>query len=90
MQVARSARRLLADKALLLVCDVQDKYAPKTYKYDGVVESVGMMCEVAAMFSIPALITEQNPPVFGDTYPDLLKKLDKSLDTKTTKTYLPK
>jgi hypothetical protein len=86
MEIAKTARKLIGEKALLFVCDVQDKFAPKTYKHEGVVEAVGMMCEVAGMFSIPTLFTEQNPPVFGDTYPDFFKKLDKAPYFKTAKT----
>lgn len=87
MQTASTVKRLIADKALLFVCDVQDKFAPKAYKPEGVIEAVGMMCEVARMFAIPTLITEQNPPVFGDTYPDFIKKLGQTPYTKTAKTY---
>jgi hypothetical protein len=57
MEIAKVAKRLVSDKALLFLCDVQDKFTPKAYKYEGVVETIGMMCEVAKFFNLPTLIT---------------------------------
>jgi predicted N-formylglutamate amidohydrolase len=61
--------RLSRNKALLLVCDIQDKFAPKSYGNLGVVEASSMMTRVAKIFNIPVLITEHNKKVFGETVP---------------------
>ena len=40
-------RRISADKAILFICDVQDKYTSKAYNAEGIIETVSMFCELA-------------------------------------------
>lgn len=59
--------RLLREKCILLVCDIQDKFVPKVYGRDGVIEASSMMVRAAKVLGIPVLVTEHTKKVMGET-----------------------
>lgn len=50
-------KRIEREKALLLVCDVQDNFAEETYCYKGVMVIVQGMIKAAKLMHIPILVT---------------------------------
>ena len=50
-------RRLDRDNAILMVCDIQDKFTPLLYGKDGLIEAASMMIRAARVFNIPIIIT---------------------------------
>ncbi len=63
--------RLSRSKALLLVCDIQENFVPKTYCHEGALEAATMMAQSAEILGIPTLITEHTKKVFGETHPQI-------------------
>lgn len=63
--------RLNKDKALMLVCDVQDKFCEKLYKKNGFLEASALAIKCANQLKIPIICTEHYPKVFGVLHPSL-------------------
>lgn len=59
--------RLLREKAILMVCDLQHKFMPLLYGKEGVMEAATMMVRAANVLNIPTIVTEHNPKAFGYT-----------------------
>ena len=49
--------KLSRNKALLFICDVQENFMPKTYRYEGALEAILLVQKIAKVFEIPVIIT---------------------------------
>lgn len=56
-------KRLDREKALLLVCDVQDNFAEDTYCYKGLMVVIEGMIKSAKLMGIPTLVTEHRKKI---------------------------
>jgi hypothetical protein len=50
-------KRLCRDRAMLMICDVQEKFAVKAYKYEGVIEASTMILRACSILKIPSITT---------------------------------
>ena len=71
----RHERLLCADKAVLLVVDVQDSFAGHISDFDRVVERSRVMVEAAKLLEVPIIVTEQYPQGLGRTVAKLRRAL---------------
>lgn len=69
---------LEADRAMLLLIDVQEKLLPMILDRPRVVASSRLMVEGAALFDLPVLVTEQYPKGLGRTEASILAALSKT------------
>jgi isochorismate hydrolase len=60
----------LKDSVLLLV-DIQEKFAPVISGMEGVVRNAGILLQAAKKLGVPALASEQYPQALGRTVPEL-------------------
>lgn len=67
MKVAQLAR----NRAILLICDIQEKFLPHAYKHEGILEASLLALKVANLYNIPVIATEHNPKAFGKIVPAL-------------------
>lgn len=65
MQVARLNR----SKAILMLCDIQEKFLPKVYSAEAVKEAIILSLRIANVFNLPVIATEQYPKAFGKIIP---------------------
>ncbi|MFQ5490167.1 MAG: hydrolase [Phycisphaerae bacterium] len=70
-----NALRLDADRAMLLVIDVQEKLVPLIDAHDEVVASIGQLLRGVRVFELPVLATEQYPKGIGSTIEPVAKLL---------------
>jgi len=68
-------RLLEADKALLFIVDIQERFLPVIAEIDRVIEKTGMLIQAATRLDIPIIVTEQYPQGLGHTAPVILKQL---------------
>jgi len=55
------------ENCLLMVIDVQEKFLPVISDIDSVISHSCFMIQVAQLFDIPIILTEQNPSALGGT-----------------------
>ena len=55
--------RLNPSKTLLLLCDMQEKFARSILHFNEVVETSSKVAEISKMVQIPSLVTEHYPKV---------------------------
>jgi nicotinamidase-related amidase len=67
-----SAIKLVPEKCLMLVIDVQTRFLAPIFEADRVETRCKFLCEVATLFGVPILATEQYPEKMGGTIPSLL------------------
>jgi nicotinamidase-related amidase len=67
-----SAIKLSSEKSLLLVIDMQEKFLNPIFESERVENRVKFLCEVARLFEVPVLATEQYPERMGGTIDSLL------------------
>lgn len=63
--------RLNPSRTLLLLCDMQEKFAKSTSHFDEVVEASSRLAQTANLLEMKTLITEQYPKGLGYTVPKL-------------------
>ncbi len=56
---------LSADRCVLLVCDLQERFGPSVVHFDAVVENVSRLVKAARIMGVPVVATEQYPKVRG-------------------------
>ncbi|RNA09417.1 isochorismatase domain-containing 2A [Brachionus plicatilis] len=76
LKMASRIGRLNPSKTLLLLCDLQEKFAPNIHYFNQVVENSGRVLDIAKLLNIPYLVTEQYPKGLGHTVPFLKQKCD--------------
>ena len=64
--------KLVPEDSLLLVVDVQERFLSPIFESERVEERCKFLCEVATLFGIPVLATEQYPERMGGTIESLL------------------
>lgn len=62
-----NALRLDADRAMLLVIDVQEKLLPLIEGHEALVDATNRLIRGAALFDLPVMVTEQYPKGIGAT-----------------------
>ena len=67
-----SCIKLVPEKSILLVIDVQERFLSPIFESERVEARVGFLSEVATLFGVPVLATEQYPEKMGGTVPSLL------------------
>ena len=67
-----SSINLVSEKSLLLVIDVQERFMNPIFESERVESRCKFLCEVATLFGVPVLATEQNPERMGGTIESLL------------------
>jgi hypothetical protein len=53
--------RLNPSKSVLLLCDLQEKFAKNIQHFDAIVETSGKVASLARILNVPSIITEQYP-----------------------------
>ena len=66
---------MTAEKSVLLVVDVQDRLLPHIHGWQGLLENVIWLVEVAQRVGVPVMASEQYPKGLGHTQADLAKLL---------------
>jgi nicotinamidase-related amidase len=72
------------EEALVLIIDIQERLAPAMKEKDKVVKNCQHLIELAKMYNIPVVMTEQYPKGLGKTIPEIqsflpdLKPIEKS------------
>ena len=82
-----NALRLDADRAMVLVIDVQEKLVPLVEDHNQVVAAIGQLLRGVGIFKLPVLATEQYPEGIGSTVEPvagLLGALDAPVLSKST------
>lgn len=59
--MASKIGRLSPSKTLLLLCDLQEKFAPNIQYFNQIVENTGRVLDIAKQLNVPYLVTEQYP-----------------------------
>jgi len=67
--------KLLPNKSVLLLCDMQDKFSKIIQHFDQVVETSGKLGEFAKLLNMNTYITEHYPKGLGRTVMPLKEKL---------------
>ena len=61
--------RLFRETSLLMVCDIQEKFTPRLYGKEGILEAAGMAIRSSKVLGIPIIVTEHTKKVMGETNP---------------------
>ena len=67
--------RLRVDDTVLLVVDIQSRFASSIHGWDTLVNNATILCRAATTLGIPAIVTEQNPRALGNTVPEIAAAL---------------
>lgn len=65
-----------ADRSILVVIDLQGKLVDKVYRSPLVLAATHRLLELAQLFGVPVVLTEQYPRGLGPTQPDLLARYE--------------
>lgn len=74
--VIARANQLDADRAFVLVIDLQEKLLPMIRRHDGVVEAGLKLLDGVRVFELPVIATEQYPKGIGPTVAAIRQRLD--------------
>jgi len=64
-----------ADRALLLICDLQEAFRPAIDRFDEIVKRTAVVAEAAKLMGLPLLVTEQVPDKLGATVDEIRRVL---------------
>jgi nicotinamidase-related amidase len=67
--------RLRISDTLLLVVDIQSRFAATIPGWEALVHNASILCRAAATLELPVVITEQNPRALGQTVPEIAAAL---------------
>jgi nicotinamidase-related amidase len=67
----RALARPVPAESVLLLCDIQTRFAPLIHEFKSVVQVAGTLCQTAALLKVPVVATEQYPKALGSTVPEL-------------------
>lgn len=70
------ADQLDADRAFVLVIDIQEKLVPLVRQWEQLVSTTGKLLDGVAVFGLPVLVTQQYPKGLGRTHPEILRYLE--------------
>ena len=63
--------RMSAEKSVLMVCDMQDKFAPVIHQWESAVHNTKLAVRAASLLGMSVVATEQYPRGLGHTVPDI-------------------
>ena len=63
----------LVQSAVLLICDVQERFRPLIYNMNTVIRQTELLNLGCNMLNIPCIISEQNPKALGGTVNEITK-----------------
>ncbi|XP_072769166.1 isochorismatase domain-containing protein 2 [Nerophis lumbriciformis] len=63
--------RLSSKDAVLLLCDMQEKFRPNIFQFTNIVSNAARLLQASRVLDIPAILTEQYPKGLGPTVPEL-------------------
>jgi nicotinamidase-related amidase len=75
-----SAPRLDADRAALVVIDVQEAFRKALADFDDVAKGTAALIEGAKAVGIPIVVTEQYPKGLGQTVPEVMGRLPDGIE----------
>lgn len=75
MAVERHKHLLDAEQAVLLVIDVQERFASHIVDFEKMVANIGILVEAATLLSVPVVVTEQYRKGLGETVASIKAKL---------------
>jgi nicotinamidase-related amidase len=67
--------RLRSDDTVLLVVDIQERFAQSIHGWDPLVHNAAILCRAMRELGVPVIATEQNPRGLGRTVPAILEAL---------------
>lgn len=74
MSLSNAGRHLIGklkpENTVFLLCDIQTRFRPLTWRGETVINTARYMTSVAKALNIPVVITQQYTKVFGDTVTD--------------------
>ncbi len=65
-----------ADRSILVVIDLQGKLVDKVHRSSLVLAATHRLLELAQLFSVPVVLTEQYPRGLGPTHPEILARFE--------------
>ena len=65
-----SVGKLKPENTVFLLCDIQDRFRPLTWRGETIINTAKYMTSVAKELDIPIVITQQYTKVFGETVKD--------------------
>ncbi|XP_029929346.1 isochorismatase domain-containing protein 2 [Myripristis murdjan] len=63
--------RLSTKGAVLLLCDMQEKFRPNIFQFTNIVSNAARLLQASRALGIPPILTEQYPKGLGPTVPEL-------------------
>ncbi|KIP09837.1 hypothetical protein PHLGIDRAFT_85994 [Phlebiopsis gigantea 11061_1 CR5-6] len=63
--------KIIPERSVLLICDLQTRFRPAVYQFDSVVKTVNKMIQIAKVVGVPVIVTEQNSRALGNTVPEV-------------------
>ena len=75
MAVERHKNILDAEQAVLLVIDVQERFASHIVDFEKMVANIAVLVEAAALLAVPVVVTEQYRKGLGETVAPIKEKL---------------
>ena len=70
--LARRVGRIAPDNTVLLLCDLQERFASIIHQFPSCVASAKMLFQATQSLGMPTVVTEQYPKAFKRTVPELL------------------
>ena len=67
--------RLRIDDTVLLVVDIQARFAQSIHGWDALLQNSAVLCRAAGALGLPVIVTEQNPRALGHTVPEIAAAL---------------
>jgi nicotinamidase-related amidase len=75
--------RLRPEDTVLLVVDIQSRFAASIHGWDALVANSAIVCRAAGELGVPVIVTEQNPRGLGHTVPEIVAALPAGTPTFT-------
>jgi isochorismate hydrolase len=69
-------RRIRCDKAVFLLCDMQERFRSVIFNFDTVAYKCSLLKNAFQLLDIPTIITEQNPKALGQTISEIRRSED--------------
>ena len=67
----KSIGKLRPENTVFLLCDIQERFRPITWRGETIVRTANYMTSVAKALDIPIVVTQQYTKVFGETVEDV-------------------
>ncbi|KAK1122460.1 hypothetical protein K0M31_009680 [Melipona bicolor] len=58
-------------KSVLLICDMQEKFAKAMFEFDKITQNSVKLINALKLLNVPIIVSEQNPKALGKTIPEL-------------------